>query len=128
MDKTIENLMKVSLESLKDMIDVNTIVGKPIYGIDSSIILIPISKVKLGFFSGGTDFKNINQKDSNFGGASGGNMTLSPIGFIYVSKSEVKIMHIEESTSITERLIDKFPEAIEQIKTLFSNIKNSEDN
>ena len=61
MDKTIENLMKVSLESLKDMIDVNTIVGKPIYGIDSSIILIPISKVKLGFFSGGTDFKNINQ-------------------------------------------------------------------
>ena len=126
MNNNTENLMRVSLENLKQMIDVNTIIGHPIYGLDSSIVLIPISKVKLGFFSGGTDFKNENKKDNNFGGASGGNMTLYPIGFIYISKEEVKIMHIEESTSITEKIIDNFPNAIEQIKTLFSNIKTKE--
>lgn len=125
MEHPIENLMKVSLENIKEMIDVNTIVGKPIYGTDQSIMLIPISKVKMGFFSGGTDFKNANNKDNNFGGGSGGSVSLNPIGFICIQNNDIRILHIEESTSIIERLIDNFPEAIDQIKMLMSNIKKN---
>ncbi|MCL2521921.1 MAG: GerW family sporulation protein [Erysipelotrichales bacterium] len=122
MEHQINNLMRVSLENLKDMIDVNTIVGEPIKGIEDGTLIIPISRVKLAFASGGTDFGR-EKEIPNFGGGTGGSVSLHPIAFIVIKENEVKIMHVEDRAHLAEKLIDKMPEAIDQIKSFINNFR-----
>ena len=123
----ISDLLSISMTNIKDMIDVDTIVGEMIK-IDSEVTLIPISKVKSTFVTGGTDqgTKKAVEDVYPFGGATGGTVAITPIAFIAITKNDVKILHLEEATSIYERLIDQVPEVIEMIKELI-NKKLNED-
>lgn len=117
----ISNLFKISLECIKDMIDVNTICGKEIK-VSEETSIIPISKVHLTFATGGLDQSNVKNVIENhypFGGATGGTMFLTPIAFLVIHKDEVKLMHVSGETHLYEKVIDVVPELVTKIKDFF---------
>jgi len=118
----ISDLFKISLDCIKEMIDVNTIVGDAIV-INENVSVVPISKVKCAFATGGCDQDNVKRADERhypFGGATGGTLTLNPIAFLVCSKDEVKLLHLDDQVHLYEKLIDQFPTTISQIKDIFS--------
>jgi len=131
----IQGLMKTAMENLKEMVDVNTIVGEPVETPDGSVIL-PISKVGFGFASGGSDYKlsddNNTQNqglnsDKSFGGGSGGGVSITPVAFLVVSKSGVKLLPLDSQTHIYERLIDLAPQVAEKIQNAFKSKKEEKN-
>ena len=86
----IGDLMSTTMQKLREMVDVNTIVGEPIHA--EGVTLIPISKVSMGFASGGSDFTTKNQKpeaDNSFGGGSGAGINIIPVAFLIVKGDSV---------------------------------------
>lgn len=119
----ITNLLNISMSNIKEMIDVNTIVGETIK-LDSTII-IPISKMKCSFATGGTDQSSINRDSDKFpfGGATGGSVNIFPVAFLVIQDNEVKLLHLEDSVHIYEKIIDEAPDIIDSIKKTFSKSK-----
>ncbi|MGB9839591.1 GerW family sporulation protein [Thermovenabulum sp.] len=127
----IESLMKTVMASLKEMIDVNTIVGDPVESMDGNVI-IPVSKVTFGFAAGGSEFssqKNVQDKEKKeekvlpFGGGTGAGISLQPIAFLIVGGGQVKLLPVYQN-AMWERILDISPQILEQIKTIF---KKSEE-
>ncbi|HOA78998.1 MAG: GerW family sporulation protein [Bacilli bacterium] len=122
MEHPISELFKISLNCIKDMIDVNTIVGEAIK-IDDKTSIIPVSKVKCAFATGGCEQKNVKtteERDYPFGGATGGTLTLTPMAFLVCGEDEVKLLHMAEHVHLYEKIIDQLPVTVSQIKDIFS--------
>lgn len=121
----INGLMETAMQSIKDMVDVNTIVGEPVESKDGTVI-IPISKVSFGFGAGGSDFgqKNMNSSDANFGGGSGGGATIEPVAFMVVGQEQIKLMPIEKNTSPVEDIIDSVPTLVDKVIKAFKKKKD----
>ncbi|KMJ57041.1 spore protein [Bacillus sp. LL01] len=138
----IKSLMTTAMENLKDMIDVNTIIGDPVETPDGSVILT-VSKVGFGFAAGGSEFQGGSSSGSErhdgggggnqqnqgqklpFGGGSGGGVSITPIAFLIVSSHGVKMLHLDESTHIYERLLDLAPQAVEKVQHMLNNNKRN---
>ncbi|MBQ4105657.1 MAG: GerW family sporulation protein [Clostridia bacterium] len=121
----INGLMDTTLDKIKSMVDVNTIVGQPITSPDGTII-IPVSKVSYGFASGGTDIAT--KKESarpNFGGGSGAGVSINPVGFLAVCKGEVKFIPVEKYDGPADRIVGLVPELFDKIKELFEKDKKT---
>src|SRR5262245_42963663 len=115
----IEGLMQTAMENIKEMVDVNTIVGDPVQTPDGSVIM-PISKVGFGFVAGGSDirFNDSGQGHSTttphegqnasvqgpFGGGSGGGVSITPIAFLVVGTHGVKVVPLDNNTHLIERV------------------------
>ncbi|KIL75648.1 GerW family sporulation protein [Bacillus badius] len=129
-DHPIEGLMTTAMENLKDMIDVNTIIGDPVETPDGSIIMT-VSKVGFGFAAGGSEFKmdkqgggqGGSQEKSPFGGGSGGGVSITPIAFLIVNSSGVRMLHLDENTHLLDKIIDLAPAVIDKIQGML-NQKN----
>lgn len=130
----IEGLMKTAMESIKEMIDVNTVVGEPVETPDGYVI-IPISRVACGFGSGGGEFE-ISGEDEHgqgkensmpaFGGGSGAGVSVKPVGFLVAGNGQVRLLPIDGNATV-DRLIDLAPQVINQIKEMFDNREKSKD-
>lgn len=125
-DHPIQELMATSMESLKEMIEINTIIGDPVESPDGTTI-IPVSKVGFGYVAGGSEFGSTSEGDSNneklpFGGGSGGGVSITPVAFLIIHKQGVKMIHLNENTHITEKLIDQAPIAIEKIQHMLQDL------
>lgn len=121
MEHPISDLFQISLESIKDMIDVNTICGEAIK-ISEYISVIPISRVRCTFVTGGFDQNNVRSNIENkypFGGATGGTLVLNPIAFLVCTNEGVKLLHINDETHLYEKIIDVIPTTLNQIKEFF---------
>ncbi len=127
MEHPISDLLNVSMKCLNDMIDANTIIGTPITYNKTTII--PVSKVHLGFVSGGSDIKpNTNKEDPLFGGGTGGGLSLSPIAFLIIAEDGINLISIDSTTHLAEKIMDIFPKALDKVKTLFkNNVEQNED-
>lgn len=137
----IQGLMTTAMENLKEMIDVNTIIGDPVETPDGSVILT-VSKVGFGFAAGGSEFMvggggSNNQSDQQqqqqtklpFGGGSGGGVSITPIAFLIVNAKEIKMVHLDESTHLYERILDLAPQAVDKIQQMIgSKDKSSQNN
>lgn len=115
----IENLMKNTLENIKDMIDVNTIIGDAVYTQDGTTI-IPISKVGFGFAAGGSEFNSVDRQfESNrlnpFGGGAGAGVSIKPVAFLVVREDIIRLLPIDHNNSY-EKIIDSIPQLIETFK------------
>ncbi|MDQ0884533.1 GerW family sporulation protein [Peribacillus sp. V2I11] len=130
----IQGLMTTAMENLKEMIDVNTIIGDPVETPDGSLILT-VSKVGFGFAAGGSEFMlngdssgsgQGQSKEQPFGGGSGGGVSVTPIAFLIVNSNEVKMVHLDESTHLYEKILDLAPQAVDKIQQMFN--KNGDDN
>ena len=111
----INSLMATSMSSIKDMVDVNTIIGDAITTPDGTVI-IPVSKVAFGFGTGGSDYPN--QKDSRqqpFGGGSGAGISINPIAFLIVNGGNIKLLQIAENVSAVEKIIELVPDIFNKI-------------
>lgn len=118
--QVISELLQVSLDHIKDMIDANTIIGTALH--QEKITIIPISRVSVGFVSGGSDFKTMSSKeDSLFGGGTGGGIVIKPVAFIVIKGDEVSLLSINDDTHIAEKIIDLIPKSIDKVKSLFDN-------
>ena len=101
-EKKIESLVDVSLEKIRSLIDVNCVIGNAISMPNGSTI-IPVSKVSVGFVSGGGEYNDLNAKrnsaDFPMAGGTGGGFTVSPIGFFVVESDKFKLIHADKSTA-----------------------------
>lgn len=122
---TIEGLMGVTMEKIKEMADVDTIIGEPIK-IDGGIVIIPISKVSYGFAAGGSDLPTKVPSDL-FGGGGGAGITIQPLGFLVVSNGEVKLLQMSMNASSQNAIINMVPEVFDKISSLFSKEKGKPD-
>lgn len=124
----IEALMRTTMDNLKKMIDVNTIVGEPVETKDGKVI-IPISKVSMGFASGGSEFAKSNQQDNAkeypFGGGSGAGVSVQPIAFLVVGE-DVRLLPVTELNYI-ERLVDNLPELLKDLVKTYKNKKDKKN-
>ena len=120
-DHPIKGIMDSTLEKIKSMVDVNTIVGSPITTPDGTVI-IPVSKVSYGFASGGTDLPAKTQKDC-FAGGGGAGISISPIAFLAVNNGEVKMLHIATSSTTADKVVNLVPDLIDKIADLFKKDK-----
>lgn len=125
----IEGLMKSTLENLKDMIDVNTIVGDPVETVDGTLI-IPISSVSLGFASGGSEFPPKTQNNSNskfpFGGGSGSGVTIKPVAFLVIKEDSVRLLPVNQKNTY-DKIVDGVPQIIDMLKNSFSQKTSKKD-
>lgn len=130
----IEGIMYTALQGLKDMIDVNTIVGDAITTPDGTVV-IPISKVAIGFGVGGSEFEKYRaakQKTSDtdepnnmFGGATGGGISLTPEAFLVVGNGKARMISVTPQNSIYDRLLDMAPDAIDKVSEFFGKKKDA---
>lgn len=134
----IQGLMRTAMENLKAMVDVNTIVGDAVTTPDGTTIL-PISKVGFGFAAGGSEFslekegrqeapeRGVSSFESRetsdaalpFGGGSGGGVSITPIAFLVVGTHGVKVVPLEHSTHLVEKLIDAAPHLMDKLSGMF---------
>ncbi|MFO7289450.1 sporulation protein YtfJ [Planifilum fulgidum] len=139
----LQGLMTTAMENLKEMVDVNTIVGDPVETPDGSII-IPISRVGFGFAAGGTDFtldgpdrrkgqtdeeKHGREKGTEFpfGGGSGGGVSITPVAFLVVGEKGIRLLNLDGQTHLLDRLIDFAPGLMERLQGAVRGRKRSEE-
>ena len=125
MDHPINGLMDTTMKKIKEMIDVNTIIGDPITTPDGTTI-IPVSKVSYGFASGGSDLPTKKDNKDCFGGGSGAGVTINPVAFLYVSKGNVKLIPIEKYDGAVDRIVGMVPEVLDKVSDMFKKNKGSD--
>lgn len=113
MENKVSDMMGVTLDKIRSMVDASTIVGEPINTLNGTTI-IPVSKVTYGFGSGGSDFESKSAKQ-NFGGGSGAGISITPVAFIVVSDNETKIMPITSANNTAEKAIALVPDLLDKI-------------
>ena len=106
----IQNLMNVTMDKIRQMVDSNTIVGTTI---------LPVSKVSFGFASAGTDFdgKNAANKDL-FGGGSGAGVNIQPVAFLVVKDGCVRTIQLSDGNNTVDRALTMIPELVEKVSAL----------
>ena len=119
----INGLMDTSMEKIRELVDVNTIIGDPITSPDGTII-IPVSKVSFGFVAGGSDLPTKTPKEV-FAGGSGAGITINPQAFIVVQRDgDVKMLEL--GAGAIEGIIGGVPDLISKIKAIFSKDNGEE--
>ena len=124
MEHPIGNLMNITMDKIKEMVDVNTIVGNPITAADGTLI-IPVSKVSYGFASGGSDLPTKNENKDLFGGGSGAGVTIQPVAFLTVYKGNVRLISIGGGDGI-DKLLGMVPNVVDKVKGFFKKDKTTE--
>lgn len=117
MSQHIHNLMGESMKGLRDLVDVDCIVGKPIVTASNTTI-IPISKVTFGFGSGGSDIAKSTKDD--FGGAAGAGVTIQPLCFLIERDGDVRILNVSPNRTAADALVNMIPEAIDRVSAMVS--------
>ncbi|MGI6576675.1 MAG: GerW family sporulation protein [Eubacteriales bacterium] len=126
MEKPIVDMMSVTLQKIKEMVDVNTIVGQAITAPDGTTI-IPVSKLCFGFASGGSDFSGKND-DQTFGGGSGAGVNIVPVAFLVVSNGNVKLLPVSPPAGNTvDRVVEMVPGVVDKISEMLGKEKKDKD-
>ena len=127
----LQDMIRTSLESIRAMVDANTVVGTPV-NTPSGTTIIPISKVSVGYASGGLDFAS-KTAQKNFGGGGGTGLSVQPVCFLAVNAAgEVEVLPVAKNgpSDPVERvadLIEKTPDIIGRIKRILKKDKTSKD-
>lgn len=129
---SIQSIMETTLETIKNSIDSNTIVGNPIKAEES--VIVPISKVTVGFGIGGGEYnKNCKANgncDANFAGGSGGAITISPVAFVVVENGGTRLMSLEDDVNLVDNILTVTPKIIDKVQKILkhdSDVKFQED-
>ena len=118
----IQGLMGTTMEKIRDMVDVNTIICDPIVTPDGTTI-IPVSKVSFGFASGGSDIPSKIPKEL-FGGGSGAGVSIQPLGFLVVHQGDVRLLEMNGPGDSMGKALGLVPDVISKISDLFKKDKD----
>lgn len=124
MDDKVKDLVRTSLDKVKELSDADTIIGDPIK-LDG-VTIIPVSKVSYGFAAGGSDLPSKSSSEL-FGGGTGGGVTIQPIAFIVVANGDVKLLQINQDKSSTGAIVNLVPELFDKVQGLFSKKKADDE-
>ena len=120
-DQSASGILGTAIDKIRDLVDVSTIVGEPIFS-GEGITIIPVSKVTYGFASGGADFPSKGAKEL-FGGGGGAGVTITPVAFLVVSGGEVTLKHITAYDNAAERVVNLVPEMFDKVTGLINKAK-----
>lgn len=123
MEHPIGNLMNTTMEKIKEMIDVNTIIGDPITSPDGTLI-IPVSKVSYGFASGGSNLPTKKENKDCFGGGSGAGVTIQPVAFLTVYQGDVRLVSVDSEEGTADKLVNMIPDVLKKVKGVFKKDKS----
>lgn len=115
-EKSANGILSTTIEKVRDLVNVSTIIGDPI-NLPDGLTIIPVSKVTYGFASGGSDFPSKNNVEL-FGGAGGAGVTINPVAFLVVKDGEVTIKHIVSGDNAVERAVSLVPEMFDKVTNL----------
>jgi len=123
MEHPIGSLMDTTMEKIKEMIDVNTIIGEPITSPDGTLI-IPVSKVIYGFAAGGSDLPTKKENKDCFGGGSGAGVTIQPVAFLTVYQGDVRLVSVDREEGTADKLVNMIPDVLKKVKGVFKKDKS----
>jgi sporulation protein YtfJ len=122
----IQGLMETSMQSIREMVDVNTVLGDAIVAKDGSTV-VPVSKVSFGFIAGGGEYGDNNASEGYpFAGGAGAGVSLQPVGFLVCGDDRVRMLPAQAHTPL-DRVIDLMPGLIEEVKNTLSKMNCKED-
>ena len=124
-EQSASGILGTSIEKIKDLVDVSTIIGEPIK-ISETLQIIPVSKVTYGFASGGTDFPSKSNQEL-FGGGGGAGITISPVAFLVVNNGSVSVKYINAAEGSVERVIGMVPDLVDKATDVISQLKNKDN-
>lgn len=129
MSNSLPNMLENTIAKIRDMVDVNSVVGEPITTPDG-VTIIPVSKVSVGFGGGGSDFvsKNANKQENPFGGGAGGGVKITPIAFLIVKDGSVRMLPVAAPANTTaDRLVEMVPDVLDKVSSFIdSHTKKNE--
>ena len=124
MSQKLPNMLESTIQKIREMLDVNTVVGTPINTPDG-VTIIPVSKVSVGFGGGGSDFASKNTENP-FGGGVGGGVKVTPVCFLVVKDGNVRMLSIPEpANSTTERIVEMLPDTLDKITAYLDSKKEA---
>lgn len=122
----IEEVMRSAMNNLRSLVDIDVVVGRPIIS-ETEMTIIPLTKVTMGFVSGGgeynADLKDKKDAEYPFSGGSGGGLSIKPIGFLVIKNKEIELVKIDSKSAI-EKLIETVPEVAKFISQNFCKKKD----
>ncbi|MBR4888481.1 MAG: GerW family sporulation protein [Clostridia bacterium] len=123
-ERAIDSMMNTTLEKIRQMVDVSTVVGDPITLPDGATV-VPISKVAYGFASGGSDLPSKHPSAKGyFAGGAGAGVTVTPVAFIVSQNGQVRVQQVEPYTSSMDRAISTMPEIVDKISNLVVTVSD----
>ena len=130
MSQNLPNMLDKTLSKLREMVNVNTVVGDPIVTQDG-VTIIPVSTISIGFGGGGSDFvsKNVNNKENPFGGGVGGGVKVKPVAFLIIKDGSVRMLPVAAPANTTaDRIVEMVPDTLDKIVAFIdSHTKKKEE-
>ena len=117
MSQNLPNMLDNTIAKIREMVDVNSVIGDPITTSDG-ITIIPVSKVSVGFGGGGSDFvsKNVNHHENPFGGGVGAGVKVTPIAFLIIKDGSVRMLPVAAPANTTaDRIVEMVPDTLDKI-------------
>ena len=137
-ENKLQDIIRESLDNIRTMVDANTVIGNPITT-PNGVTVIPISKISMGFASGGLDFAGkseeaVKARMQNFGGGGGTGLSIAPVGFLVINaEGKVELINVgmEQKSGPIEQVadvIERSPEIIAKVKSIFAKDAPADDN
>ena len=127
MSQKLPNMLEGTIQKIRELVDVNSVIGTPITTPDG-VTIIPVSRVSVGFGGGGSDFANKKPAadgDNPFGGGVGGGVKVTPICFLIVKDGAVRMMPVAQpANSTADRILEMVPDTLDQISAFLDSRKN----
>ena len=129
MSQTLPNMLENTIAKIREMVDVNSVIGDPITTPDG-VTIIPVSKISVGVAGGGSDYvsKHENKQETPFGGGAGGGVKVTPIAFLVVKDGIVRVLPIAVPASTTaDRLVEQIPDTLDRIANFIESRTKKKD-
>lgn len=117
MSKNLPNMLETTIGKIREVVDVNSVVGDPII-LPDGVTIIPISKIAVGFAGGGSDYvsKNVNRHENPFGGGAGSGVAVTPVAFLVVKEGNVRMLPVAQPANTTaDRIVELVPELLDKL-------------
>ena len=122
MSQKLPNMLENTIQKIRELVDVNSVIGEPITTPDG-VTIIPVSKVSVGFGGGGSDFV---KNENAYGGGVGGGVKVTPICFLIVKDGNVRMMPVAEPANTTaDRIVEMVPDTLDKLTAYLDSKKNA---
>ena len=129
MSQNLPNMMESTIAKIREMVDVNSVIGDPITA--GGVTIIPISKVSVGFGGGGSDYvsRNLNKQENPFGGGAGGGIKVTPVAFLIIKEGSVRVLPVAAPANTTaDRIVEQVPDLLDKVSAFIdSRTKKDEE-
>lgn len=128
MSQNLPNMLDSTIEKIKQMVNVNSVIGEPITTADG-VTIIPVSNVSVGIGGGGSDFvsKHPNSRENPFGGGVGAGVKVTPVAFLIVKEGSVRMLPVATPANTTaDRIVEMVPDTLDKIASFLESKKKPE--